>query len=122
MAGGILQIGLPEKRISPTATIPVGRFRQTINEIMEAAQRRMEGSQLSGSTWVFHSFVAIEIRVATNTALNSGVAYNRLGGKGHGNEAAESFIITEAEEDGGGGAIADVEDEEEETGQDLDYR
>ena len=79
--------------------------------MMETAQRRMEVSQASGSTWIFHAFISILIRAATNTVLNSGIAYNRVGGKGHGD--AEGFILMEAEDDG---AIADNEDDGEEEG------
>ena len=38
MIGGELQIGLPEKRISLTVTVPAGGGAHAISEIMEVAQ------------------------------------------------------------------------------------
>ena len=108
MTGGVMQLGLPERRVSQTVTVQTARggVDDVIDNIMVVAQRRMEGSQLSGSMWTFHAFVSVTIRAYTNVALNSGLADNKIGGTGHGETP---FILVEAEDDG---TIADDEEEE----------
>ena len=115
--GGELQIGLPEKRISPTVSVPAGDGAHAISEIMEVAQRRMSSSQVSGSSWTFHKFISIVLRAATNTVLNSGIAFNRIGGKGHRANDVNNLILTEAEDADDDGIVADDEGKEEGNGE-----
>ena len=117
VTGGVLQLGLPEKRVSPTVTVQSTRgdkVNNAIDTIMGVAERRIEGTQMSGSTWTFHAFVSASMRASTNVALNSGLVDNKIGGTGHGES---SFVLSEAVDDG---PTADDE-EEEDDGQLLDF-
>ena len=77
----------------------------------------MSSSQVSGSSWTFHKFISIVLRAATNTVVNSGIAFNRIGGKGHGANDVNNFILTEAEDADDDGIVADDEGEEEGNGE-----
>ena len=118
VTSGVLQLGLPEKRVSPTVTVQSMRgdkVNNAIDTIMGVAERRIEGTQMSASTWTFHAFVSASMRASTNVALNSGLVNNKIGGTGHGESL---FVLSEAVYDG---ATADDEEDEEDDGQLLDF-
>ena len=56
---------------------------ETVENIMEVARRTMENANLPGSDWVFYKFISIKLLATTNAVMNSGVAFDRIGGKNH---------------------------------------
>ena len=106
VTGGVTQLGLPERRVSDTMQVGGNKVNETVDILMGVALRRLENAEASGSTWIFHSFVSVTMRVSTNVAMNSDLVDEQIGGNGRG----QQYILSEADEDG---ATADDEEEEE---------
>ena len=107
VTGGVVQFGLPERRVSETMQVKRKKIDDTIDILMATALRRLENAEVSGSVWTFHSFVSVTMRVSTNVAMNSNLVNEQIGGNGDG--GGQQYILSEADEDGG--ATADDEEE-----------
>ena len=106
--GGVVQFGLPERRVSDTMRVKGNKVDETVDILMGVALRRLENAEVSGSAWTFHSFVSVTMRVSTNVAMNSDLVNEQIGGNGRG-DGGQQYILSEADEDGG--ATADDEEE-----------
>ena len=98
--GGVVQFGLPERRVSDTMRVKGNKVDETVDILMGVALRRLENAEVSGSAWTFHSFVSVNMRVSTNAAMNSDLVNEQIGGNGRG-DGGQQYILSEADEDGG---------------------
>ena len=112
VTGGVVQLGLPERRVSDTLRVEGNKVKETVDILMGVALRRLENAEASGSIWTFHSFVSVTMRASTNVTMNSDLVNEQIGGNEHG-----EYILSQAEEDGG--ITADDEEEEEDDDDDM---
>ena len=91
--GGVVQFGLPERRVSDTMRVKGNKVDETVDILMGVALRRLENAEVSGSAWTFHSFVSVTMRVSTNVAMNSDLVNEQIGGNGRG-DGGQQYIST----------------------------
>ena len=69
VTGGVVQFGLPERRVSDTLQVEGNMVNETVDILMGVALSRLQNAEASGSIWTFHSFVSVTMRASTNVTM-----------------------------------------------------